>query len=90
MRTSTLIIFTFVVLAVLSYQGIDAICGGCGCDINHCNCHWTADQCKELGVPVFGKPYEYDGRYNNDETLPMDNLMQTQRLMNKLAGKQRV
>ncbi len=86
MKFSTLLILVFVVLAVFSFQRGDAsFCGGCECDISHCNCKYPAEKCREMGVPIFGEKYTYDGRYKNDITMSVDNEIQTKVLM---ASKQ--
>jgi hypothetical protein len=72
MKLLSVCIVVLVLFAVFT-QG-DAICGGCGCDINHCNCEWPYEKCVEKGIPVFGKPYAYDGRYKNDWDMDINKV----------------
>lgn len=70
----------FVIVLVISMAfaaGDRGIHGGCGCDQHGFRCEWSREDCIKKGIPVFGEPYKYDGRYNNDENMKIDNELKT-------------
>ena len=73
MKFLSLFVVVLVISIVFAHED-RGIHGGCGCDQWGYHCEWPREMCLAKGIPVFGEKYTYDGRYNNDVNMDLNQV----------------